>query len=362
GGGGCGAPLLRDVVTGANAPAVRGAALDRITDPAMLRSIALADCSPDLALRALERIDDPASLHGIAGSRAVAKGVRQRALELLEARAGEGLLVAAKEARARQLELLTLAYTLRAMPDVLGAADECRQAQREGQALGRGGEPGADVAGPFNKTCEEILRDAASLARRRAEADAARSMLDEGVAAREALCERVESLDGGDAARELATARAEWERLPPVAGEAGVALARRFSLACEARRARHQRWLATTAQRTALEAIAAEAEALAASSPLPSTQAWKALASRWSARAQGDRTGPEIESIERRFAAAEERFRERRREAEQQRSKLEQANLHRLQTLCGRLEELAQSPALKPSAGRREGQAADAAP
>src|SRR5262249_45032481 len=177
----------------------------------------------------------------------------------------------------------------------------------------------------------------------------------------EAFGERVEAAGGADAARELAPGRGAWERLPPVAGEAGVALARRFSLACEACRTRHQRWLATNAQRTDLEAVAAEAEALAASSPLPSTQAWKALASRWNARAQGNRTGPEIESIERRFAAAEERLHERRREAEQQRSKLEQANLHRLQGLCGRLEELAQSPALKPSAGRREVQAADAA-
>src|SRR5262249_24257246 len=88
--------LLRDVVIGASDPTVREVALDRITDPAMLRSIALADCPLDLALRATERIDDPSSLHGIAGSRAVAKGVRQRALELLEARAGERPGVGAK--------------------------------------------------------------------------------------------------------------------------------------------------------------------------------------------------------------------------------------------------------------------------
>ena len=206
-----------------------------------------------------------------------------------------------------------------------------------------------------------ILRDAETLARRRAEADAARSALDEGVVARQALCARVETLDGADAARDLATARAAWDRLPPVAGEQGVALARRFSLACEGCGARHQRWLAANAQRVDLETIAADAEALAGSSPLPSAQAWKALASRWNARPRGDTTSPEIASIERRFAAAQERFRERRREAEQERSKVEQANLHRLLTLCGRLEEMAQSPALKPSAGRREVQAADAA-
>src|SRR5262249_57324350 len=119
----------------------------------------------------------------------------------------------------------------------------------------------------------------------------------------EAFGERVEAAGGADAARELAPGRGAWERLPPVAGEAGVALARRFSLACEACRTRHQRWLAANAQRTDLEAVAAEAEALAASSPLPATQAWKALASRWNARAQGNRTGPEIQSIDRPFPA-----------------------------------------------------------
>src|SRR5262249_61110211 len=98
--------------------------------------------------------------------------------------------------RPRELELWRLAYTPRGMPDVLRAADQVRQGQREWQELARGAEPRADVAEPFNKTCEEILRDAASLARRRAEADAARSMLDEGVAGREALCERRQALDG----------------------------------------------------------------------------------------------------------------------------------------------------------------------
>ncbi len=353
--------LLRDVVTGADDPVIRGAALDRIADPAMLRSIALADCPPELALRALERIDDTASLQAIAGSRSAAKSVKQRAQALLASRSGERPAVDAKEARARQLELLTLAYTLRAMPDVIEAAERVRQVQREWQELARSAEPRTEVAEPFDKTCEDILRDAGSLARRRAEADAVRSVLDEGVVARQALCERVETLDGADAARDLATARAAWDRLPPVAGEQGVALARRFALACEACGVRHQRRLAANAQRANLEAIAADAEALAGSSPLPSAQAWKALATRWNARPRGDETGPEIESIERRFAAAEERFRERRQEADQQRSKIEQANLHRLQALYGRLEEMAQSPALKPSAGRREVQAADAA-
>jgi hypothetical protein len=353
--------LLRDIVTGADDPAIRDAALDRIADPATLRSIALGDCPLELALRALERIDDPVSLQAIAGSRSAAKGVKQRAQALLVSRPGERPVVDVKEARARQLELLTLAYTLRAMPDVIQAAERVRQLQREWQELTCGAEPRAEVAEPFDKTCEGILRDAGSLARRRAEADAVRSTLDEGVVARQALCERVETLDGADAARNLATARAAWDRLPPVAGEQGVALARRFSLACEACGARHQRGLAANAQRADLETLAADAEALAGSSPLPSAQAWKALASRWNARPTGDKTSPEIESIERRFAAAQERFRERWQEAEQQRSKVEQANLHRLQALCGRLEEIAQSPALKPSAGRREVQAADAA-
>src|SRR5262249_45910119 len=169
---------LRDIVRNAADPAVRREALDRIHDGAMVRSIVLGDGPLDLALRALERVEDAAALRAIAGNSTASKSVRQRAQALLASRSGERSGTGVKETRARQLELLTLVHALRALPDVIGAAEQVREAQREWRELARDVEPRSDVAEPFAAACEEILRDAASLTRRRAEVDEARIALE----------------------------------------------------------------------------------------------------------------------------------------------------------------------------------------
>jgi hypothetical protein len=353
---------LREIVRNASDPAIRRAALDRIQDASMLRNIALADGPVDLVLQALERIDDTASLQAIAGNRNASKAVKQRAQALLAARAVEAPAVGSREARTRQLELLTLVHTLRGLPDVIRAAERAREAQREWGELARDAEPRPEVAEPFTAACEEILRNAGSLTRRRAEADEARLAFDGTVTARTGLCERVDAIDGADAPQALAEARAEWDRLAPVSGDAGAALARRFAQACERCTERHRRWLAAEAQRAELERVVGEVEALADdAAPLPSAQVWKTLESRWAAREAIERTGAEIEALDRRFAAAKERVLQRRQQAEEQRAKLEHENRQRLDALCSRLEQMTQAPELKPSAGRREVQAADAA-
>ncbi len=353
---------LREIVRNAADPAVRRAALDRIQDPSMLRNIALADGPVDLALQALERLDDTATLQAIAGNRTASKTVRQRAQALLAARDVEGPAVGVKEARARQLELLTLVHTLRALPDVTQAAEKAREAQREWHDLARDAEPRPEVAEPFAAACDEILRNAGSLARRRAEADEVRLAFEETVAARTALCERVDAIDGPEALPALADVRAEWDRLAPVSGDAGGALSRRFAQACDRCAERHRRWLAAEAQRAELERIVGEVEALGDdAAPLPSAQAWKTLEGRWKIREAIENRSADLEALDRRFAAARERVLQRRQQAEQHRARLEHENRQRLEALCGRLEQMAQAPELKPSAGRREVQAADAA-
>ena len=308
---------LREIVRNAADPAIRRAALDRIQDPSMLRNIALADGPVDLALQALERIDDTASLQAIAGNRTASKTVRQRAQALLAACAIEGPAVGVKEARARQLELLTLVHTLRALPDVIRAADRTREAQREWDELARDAEPRPEVAEPFAAACDEILRNAGSLTRRRAEADEARLAFEGTVTARTALCERVDVIDGPDAPRALAGARAEWDRLAPVSGDAGAALARRFAQACDRCTERHRRWVAAEARRAELEGIVGEVEALADdAAPLPSAQAWKTLEGRWKAREAVEKASADIEALDRRFATAKERVLQRRQQAE----------------------------------------------
>jgi hypothetical protein len=352
--------VLRDIVRDARDPEIRRAALHRIHDPAALRSIALGG-PPELALQALERIEDVASLHAIAGSRTAAKSLQERARALLASRSAEAPAVAVKEARARQLELCTAVHMLRTMPDVVRAAEQVREAQREWQALAREVEPRPDVAEPFRAACDAILTEAATVARRRADAEHAERALAEGLAARTVLCERVESLDGADVPRGVADAREAWKRLPPVPGEQGAELWHRFSLACEQCAARHREWLAAEALRADLTLLVEQAEALVDSRAVPTSKQWTTLERRWRARAGAGGAARETDLLERRFVAATKRLRQQWQEEEERRSTLEQKNLARLEALCARLQELATSEAWNPSAGRRELRAAEAA-
>ncbi len=339
---------LRDVVRDASDAALRRAALDRLADPAALRSIAVSDCPPELALRAVERIDDPEVLRAIAENHAAAKDARRRARE----KVGESPSIAFKDARAREHALCMAAEALSNERDVMLAATRLREVEREWQELTRHAPPRDDTAARFAAACEAILEAAASVARREAEVESAQTAVRTNLAARSALCERVEGLEGPDALRALADARAEWERLPPLSDDG---LTRRFAQACEACELRRQRWLADEGQRAELVALVEEAEALAASTPVPAAKRWRALEARWRALARGD------DVLERRFATAKAELERRRQEGEQRQTELRQKNLARLESLCTRVQELVKAETSSPRAVRRELRAVDAA-
>jgi hypothetical protein len=346
--------LLRDVVRNAGDASIRKDALERIQDAAILRSVVLGDGPRELATRALERIGDAATLRAIASSRTAAKSIREHARELLAARADAPAAVDAKEARARQLELCTAVHMLRTRRDVVEAAQRVHDAQREWEEISRAVAPRPDVAAQFAAACEAVLRDATSVARRQAEVDRVRRALEEGLAARATLCERVEGLEAADVERALADARRAWNALPPLSGEQGAALQQRFSRACDLAAARHRARRTAATQRADLEALVAEAEALADAPQPAAAKAWKALEARWEPRA---REAHDAEPLVQRFAAARQHVQQ----AEQHRATLEQKNLRHLETLCARLQEMATTEALKPSVGRRELQAVKAA-
>src|SRR5262249_50150295 len=235
-----------------------------------------------------ERIDDPDTLHAIAGNRSAQKGLRQRAQALLASRSAARPAVAVKEVRARQLELLAAVQALRARGDVIQAAERVRDAQREWDELARDVAPRDDVAAPFLAACDVTVREAEAVARRRAEADHARTAIEENVAARAALCDRIEALarsEAGPAATaDLEQARAEWSRLPPPPDQWGGELRRRFGTACERLADRARERMAAEAVRSELEALVQEAESLAGTTPVTSPKTWKALVARWESR------------------------------------------------------------------------------
>jgi hypothetical protein len=352
--------VLRDVVRAAIDPDVRAGALARIEDHGILRSIALGDGPGEVALQALERIDDVGTLQAIAAS-ATSKAVRQRARARVAERGADHPTIGVKAARARQLELTTLVQGLRtsANADPLRAAEYVRDAQKEWETLAREVAPRPDVAEPFATACAAVLDDAAGLERRMAAADHVRMAHDENVAARTALCEQVETLDGADAGRALAAARTEWSRLPHLADEDGAALWRRFSAAAEECAARHRRWVASDRVRAGVATLVEEAEAMAGEAQTPKPKRWKELERRWEARETG--AGEAIADLEARFVAAGDRLRHRWEEVERERAEADRTNLARLEALDARLRELAAAETLKPAGGRRELQAVDAA-
>jgi hypothetical protein len=345
--------VLRDVVRSATDPAIRREALDRIEDAAVLRAIAVGDGPTDVVVRAVERITDADVLRAVAENRAASKAVRQRARALLPSEAGEAPARAFKEVRARQLELSIAMHALRGATDFLAAADQVREAEREWDDLAGSIEPHPAVAERFRNAVETIRAEAAGSAQHRAEVEHARQTVAESLAARTALCERIETVDGADVPRAIVDARATWSRLAPVPAAQSAALGRRLDVAVREADARHRAWRARQDRRGQLEALLDEANRLADETPIPKAKRWYALEERWNAMAGGE----DVAGLASRLADARARLERRRHEAGQQREDLQRENLARLETLCTRVEELTGAEAIKPGAVRRELQA-----
>jgi hypothetical protein len=352
---------LRDVVRQAADAVLRRAALERITDVGLLRGIAVGDGHPELALAALERIADPDVLRAVAETRGASKAVRQRARALLPEGAAEHAAIGAREARARQLALCTAVEMLVAEPDVMAAATRVREAEEEWRALARDLPPRDDVAQRFASACDAILQDAASQMRREVAADHVRTAIEDGLAERRRLCERVEALDGPDARAALDDVRATWARLAPLAEERAAGLARRFARASDACLQRYERWRDAAARRAELERLVVEAEALADASPVPPAKAWQALERRWTSLLRDGTAANESDPLIDRVAEAGRRLEHRRREADTRRGEVRQENLTRLIALRARVQEMAAADAIKPAVARRELAAVDAA-
>ncbi len=350
---------LREFVRASTDDWLRRSALDRIADPAQLRHIATGDHPAELALHALARITDPTVLQGVADSRTASKAVRRRARAMLPAELRDAPAIGPKQARARQIELFALASGLRGASDPMRAADRVRAAQEEWEVLARVAEPREEVAMQFEAACAAVLDEAASLARRRAEAEAVRSGVAATLASAAALCARVEALDAADGLRALETARGEWRRLGPMPDDEGVVLADRFARACDEARARLERRRAEDGTRATLEELLAEADALADATPPPPAARWQALERRWAARA---READAMDgALQQRFAQAAERAAARRREADEQQQAQQRANLRRLQDLQERLDAAVAAESVELVAARRLVEAADAA-
>jgi len=243
-------------------------ALGRIHDAKELLAVALNAEQKDVALAALDRV-----VSGEAGgdinflksieTRAQQKAVAKRAHALIQSlEDAEAARVAAEEdRRRRQAALIEAVRRLAEVTDAARAEHDLADLTARWQTF-EGKDDGA--AASF----EELAAAAReSIARRRHEeeeaAEHARARA-EALATREALCGRVETLDGDDALEQLVPIEEEWRSLAPLVGNGPEAdrLAERFAAAVTACRKRHELGAMLADTRAKLDALVAEAESL----------------------------------------------------------------------------------------------------
>jgi hypothetical protein len=282
------------VIAKSEAPdAVRGAALARVTDQRALSSIArhakhestaaaamaqLTDAADlvdvaqngehrDVALAALERLLTPSpdiSLLQTIDARSQHKAVSRRARGVIhEIETAEAARRAAEdERRRREAAVCEDVERLADMTDPAVARGELTRLTGAWQSLGVGDDAAQD------RFTRGVAAAEAAIARREREAEEAAERARtraEAIATRDALCQRVETLEGDDLPAQLTVIEEEWRSLLPLVGDGPEAdrLAARFAQAVAACRKRHEMSGVLAEMRARLEALVAEAEGLA---------------------------------------------------------------------------------------------------
>ena len=242
------------------------AALQRLTDAAELVDVAQNSEHREVALAAFERVIAPGvdvTLVRAIETRSQQKAVSRRAravLQEIEA-AEQSRRAAEEERRRRELAACEDVERLAEPSDVESARTALARLGQEWSSLdvtdaallarfGRG-VAGAEAA---IMRREQEIEAAAEQARQRAEA----------IATRDALCARVETLDGDDVLAQLHPIEEEWQSLTPLIGIGPEAdrLAERFARAVAACRKRHELGTQLAETRAKLDALVVEAEGL----------------------------------------------------------------------------------------------------
>jgi hypothetical protein len=257
---------LSSIARHAKQESTAAAALEQLTDQTDLVEVAQNGEHRDVALRALERLLTPSpdiALLQTIETRSQHKAVSRRARTVIhEIETAEAARRAAEEERRRREAAicedverladktdLTLARSeLARLSDIwrdMNVADELSQ-----ERFSRG-----------------VAAAEAALARREREAEEAAErarIRAEAIATRDALCQRVETLDGDDVPAQLEVIEEEWRSLLPLVGDGPEAdrLAARFAQAVAACRKRHEMSGVLTEMRAKLDALVAEAEGL----------------------------------------------------------------------------------------------------
>jgi hypothetical protein len=293
-------------------------ALNRLSNAEEILEVALHASSADVAVAAFDRwsgtTPDIAKLRTVE-SRAQQKAVARRVRTLIhEIEAAEAARVAALEERRRhESGMCDAVEQVASIADLSAAAAELRRVTDAWASH--------DVTDPALLERFERGRAAAeqSIVRREREAVEAadiRRLRAEAIATRDALCARVETLDGSDALDQLVPIEEEWRSLLPLVGNGPEAdrLAERFAQAVAACRKRHELGAQLAETRVTLETLVTEAEGLSSDDP-GAREHWEVLSREargltavltGASRQPDDLTG-RLEAVRERFAEAARR-------------------------------------------------------
>ncbi len=242
-------------------------AVSELSDRSELTEVALRSPHRDVALGAFERLlaggSDLALLRSIearAEQKAVSRRARTVIQEIEQAAAAERAAV--EERRRRESGLCDAIEQVAGMADNAAARVEAARLASAWQNLG------STDSVAIARFAQGLATAEAAITAREREAEAAadreRQRL-EALATGDALCVRVETLDGGDdVAEQLVPIEEEWRSLQPLVGTGPErdALADRFRRAVSACRTRQEMGAALAEARVKLDALVAEAEAL----------------------------------------------------------------------------------------------------
>jgi hypothetical protein len=270
---------LASVAKHAKVESSAAAALARVNDRDLLIEIAQTADHKDTALGAFDRLvaggAELALVRTIEGKTAQ-KAVARRARTLIqEAEAAEAARIAAEEERRRRETAVCEGVEgLVEVTDVAAARAEMARLSHAWTALDVVDAPARDRFAAATSRLEQAF---ATREREAREADERARQRAEAIATRDALCARVETLDGEDVLAQLVPIEEEWRSLTPLVGDGpeAVHLGERFARAVAACRKRHEMGALMAETRAAYEALVVEAEGLL------SNEDSAAVAARW---------------------------------------------------------------------------------
>jgi hypothetical protein len=261
------------------------AAAGRLTSAEELLDTTLNSTHKDVALAAFEALvkAGPAAASDVPllktiEARSQQKAVARRAKALLQAieDAENARRAAEEELRRQEASLCDAVDSMKDITDPDRAEADLARMSAAWDAMIA---PEAAAASRFAAGVEAAR---ARIAQRRSDIEAALERArqrGEALASREALCQRVESIEGDDCLQQLAPIEEEWAQLTPLVGNGPEAdqLARRFAQAVGSCRKRHALGAALQETRASLETLVVEAEALPAQEDEAAGARWQAL-------------------------------------------------------------------------------------